>query len=141
MVTGSNEHTTANSNGVVARPAGRLAAKLAGSAVLWLRGRYTRRELMRLSDRALADIGTTRYELSAFAKQSDPWRQLPKEAVPTVALAALMERIEDWRERRRRQAQVYRELMAYSDTELLELGIHRRDIAAIARGDGNPSPA
>ena len=58
-----------------------------------------------------------------------------------LALGALVERVEGWRDRRRRQAQVYRELMAYSDAELLELGIHRRDIAAIARGDGNPSPA
>ncbi len=141
MVTVANERTTTNPSGVVAGPAGRVAARLAGSVVLWLRGLHTRQELTRLSDRALADIGTTRHELSAFAKQSDPWRQLPREVVPVLALGALVERVEGWRDRRRRQAQVYRELMAYSDAELLELGIHRRDIAAIARGDGNPSPA
>ena len=141
MVTGSNQTTAVNANGGVATPTGRLTARLAGSVVLWLRGLHTRQELTRLSDRALADIGTTRHELSAFAKQSDPWRQLPRDAAFVLALGALVERVDGWRERRRRQAQVYRELMAYSDAELLELGIHRRDIGAIARGDGNPSPA
>ena len=141
MVTASNERITANPDGGVASAAGRLAARLAGSVVLWLRGRHTGQELMRLSDRALADIGSSRDELSAFAKQTDPWRELPRDQVFVLALGALVERVEGWRERRRRQAQVYRELMAYSDDELTELGIRRRDIGAIARDGGNPSPA
>ena len=109
--------------------------------MLWLRGVYTRRELMRLDDRALADIGTTRDELSRFAKQSDAWRQLPRDAVTVLAYKTLAERVAAWSSRRRQQARTYRELMAYSDQELTDLGIRRRDIAAIARGDGRPSPA
>jgi uncharacterized protein YjiS (DUF1127 family) len=140
MVTVSKESTTANAT-PVAKPAGRLAAKLTGGVVLWLRGLYTRRELMRLDDRALADIGSTRDELHGFAKQSDAWRQLPSDAVTVLAYKALIERVESWSSRRRQQARTYRELMAYSDQELTDLGIRRRDIAAIARGDGRPSPA
>jgi uncharacterized protein YjiS (DUF1127 family) len=141
MVTASKDITTTNANPAIANPGGRVAAKLAGGLVLWLRARYTRHELMRLNDRALADIGTTGHELSAFAKQSDPWRQLPRDAVAVLALGALIERLESWRGRRRREAQTYRELMAYSDAELTDLGISRRDIGEIARSGGRPSPA
>jgi uncharacterized protein YjiS (DUF1127 family) len=140
MVTASKDDTTANSP-AVASPASRLAAKVAGGFVLWLRGLHTRHELMRLNDRALADIGTTRHEIRAFAKENDPWRQLPGDAVSILALGALIERLEGWRDRRRRQAQLYRELMAYSDQELTDLGISRRDIPAIARDGANPSAA
>ena len=38
---------------------------------------------------------------------------------------------------RRQQA----ELMAYSDQELAELGIKRRDITALVRGTADPTPA
>jgi len=140
MVTASKDYTTANAKGVTS-PTSRVAAKLGGGLVLWVRGLHTRHELMRLSDRALADIGTTRHELTAFAKQSDPWRQLPKDAVFVLALGALIERVEGWHSRRRQQAQVYRELMAYSDQELTDLGISRRDIPAVARSGSTPSPA
>jgi uncharacterized protein YjiS (DUF1127 family) len=140
MVTASKDYTEANSP-AGASPAGRLTARVAGGLVLWLRGLYTRHELMRLDDRALADIGTTRHEIGAFAKQSDPWRQLPRDAVSILALGALIERVEGWRGRRRRQAQLYRELMAYNDRELTDLGISRRDIPAIARDGAKPSAA
>jgi uncharacterized protein YjiS (DUF1127 family) len=96
-------------------------------------GRPIEHELMRLSDRALEDIGTTRADLPAFAKQSDPWRRLPKDAAFVLALGALIDRVETWRARRRKQAQIYRELMDCSDRELNELGLSRRDIPQIAR--------
>jgi len=139
MVTASKVDTPTHAP-VVASPAGRLVARLAGGLVLWLRGLHTRHELMRLDDRALADIGTSRHELSTFARRSDPWRQLPRDAVSVLAFGVLAERAGDWRGRRRQQAQTYRELMAYSDAELTDLGIRRRDIGAIARG-ARPSPA
>jgi uncharacterized protein YjiS (DUF1127 family) len=133
MVTVAKDHTTENTNGVPESPAGRMAAKLAGGLVLWVRNLYTRHELMRLSDRALEDIGTTRADLLAFAKQSDPWRRLPKDAALVLALGALIERIQGWNGRRRKQAQIYRELMTYSDRELNEIGLSRGDIPEIAR--------
>jgi uncharacterized protein YjiS (DUF1127 family) len=133
MVTVAKDHTTENTSGVPEGPAGRMAAKLAGGLVLWLRNLYTRHELMRLSDRALEDIGTTRADLPAFAKQSDPWRRLPKDAAFVLALGALIERVQTWRVHRRKQAQIYRELMDCSDRELNELGLSRRDIPQVAR--------
>jgi uncharacterized protein YjiS (DUF1127 family) len=141
MVTASKDVEMANSPARVASPAGRLAASLAGGLVLWVRDLYTRHELMRLNDRALADIGTARHELKSYAKASDPWRQLPADAVCLLAFRALADRVGAWRDRRRREAQTYRELMAYSDQELNDIGISRGDIGAIARGDGRAWPA
>jgi uncharacterized protein YjiS (DUF1127 family) len=141
MLTASKDVEMANSPARVANPAGRLAAGLAGGLVLWVRELYTRHELMRLNDRALADIGIAPDELRSYARESDPWRQLPADAVCLLALRALADRLSAWRDRRRREAQTYRELMAYSDHELTDIGISRRDIGAIARGDGRAWPA
>ena len=141
MVTASKDVTTTTAPAGVAGPAGGLIARLAGGLVLWLRGLHTRHELMRLDDRALADIGAARSGLDEFAKQTDPWRQLPRGSVAVLALAVMADRVGDWRERRRQEAQTYRELMAYSDAELTDLGISRGDIGAIARGDGRAWPA
>jgi uncharacterized protein YjiS (DUF1127 family) len=141
MVTASKDVEMANSPARVANPVGRWAAGLAGGLVLWVRDLYTRHELMRLDDRALADIGTARAELKSYAQESDPWRQLPRDAVSLLAFRALADRVGAWRDRRRREAQTYRELMAYSDQELIDIGISRRDIGAIARGNGRAWPA
>lgn len=132
MVTVQTELATTNTSGI-GSSIGRTGAKLAGGLVLWLRNWNTRHELMRLSDRALEDIGTTRADIPLFAKQGDPWRRLPGDAALVLALGALIEQLERWRERRRRQIRVYRELMAYSDPELAEIGLTRRDIPEIAR--------
>ena len=140
MVTASKD-VTAHAPARVANSAGRMAASLAGGLVLWLRSLHTRHELMRLNDRALADIGTTRHELKAYARQSDAWRQLPRDSVALLSWRALAERVGGWRDHRRQEAQTYRELMAYSDAELTDLGISRRDIGAIARSHGRASPA
>jgi uncharacterized protein YjiS (DUF1127 family) len=133
MDTLRTEPTTSKFHGMLESGAGRVLGKIGGALVLWLRGLRSTHELDRLSDRALADIGTTRGDLPAFARASDPWRQLPKEAALALALGRLIERAEAWYERRRRQARVYRELMAYSDRDLDELGVDRRDIPGIAR--------
>lgn len=132
MVTAPNDLASIYVSGIESSIA-RTGAKLAGSLVLWLRSRNTRHALRRLSDRALEDIGTTRAGIPLFARQSDPWQRLPGDAAFILALGGLIERIEGWRDRRRRQLQVYRELKAYSDRELNELGLSRRDIPRIAR--------
>ncbi|MBN9508789.1 MAG: DUF1127 domain-containing protein [Alphaproteobacteria bacterium] len=46
----------------------------------------------------------------------------------------LSRRIADWRERRRRRAQITRELLSYTDRELFDLGITRGDIPAVING-------
>jgi uncharacterized protein YjiS (DUF1127 family) len=127
MVTARKDFATPNASGIESS-IGRIGARLAGGLVL-----NTRHQLRRLSERALEDIGTTRADIPLFAKQSDPWRRLPGDAALILALGDLIERIESWRDRRRQQLQVYRELMAYSDRELNELGLSRRDIPEIAR--------
>jgi uncharacterized protein YjiS (DUF1127 family) len=49
-------------------------------------------------------------------------------------LTRLARWIADWRERRRRRAQITRELLSYTDRELFDLGITRGDIPAIVNG-------
>lgn len=132
MVTARNDLATTDASGIEGSLA-RTGAKLAGRLVLWLRARNTRNQLMRLSDRALEDMGTTRASVPLFAKQSDPLQRLPGDAAFVLALSNLIERIEGWRKRLRRQLQVRRELTACSDRELNELGLSRRDIRRIAR--------
>ena len=91
----------------------------------WHRQAATRNALMACSDRVLADIGVERDDIPAIASAStgrfrtEPvnWRDV------------LTQRLEKARRRRR----IYQELMAYSDRELDELGIGRRDIPEIAR--------
>jgi uncharacterized protein YjiS (DUF1127 family) len=45
------------------------------------------------------------------------------------------------REARRERRRVYRELMAYNDRELEEIGVRRSDVAGIVRGHPAPVPA
>jgi uncharacterized protein YjiS (DUF1127 family) len=132
MVTAPKDLSIANASGIESSIA-RTCATLAGRLVLWRRTLHTGHALMRLSDRALEDIGTTRAGIPLFAKQNDPWQRLPADAVLILALGSLIERVESWRDRRRHQLQVYRELTAYSDRELNELGLSRREIPRIAR--------
>ena len=103
----------------------RLVNGAADTIGRWYRQVATRSALMACSDRVLADIGIERENIPAVARASGGragsqifnWRD------------ALARRLERARQRRR----VYRELMAYSDSELDELGIGRGDIRGIAR--------
>lgn len=106
-----------------------LRPALAGLA-RWHRQNQTREALMRCSDCALADIGIERADIPLFAKGVDPAAHQP-------ALrrwwAAARERLDAARAARRERRQLYRELDAYSDGELDEIGMRRSDIPAIAR--------
>jgi uncharacterized protein YjiS (DUF1127 family) len=87
----------------------------------WYRQAATRSALMACSDRVLADIGIEREDISAIARAS-----AGRSRSETV----------NWRDalsRRLEGRRVYRELMAYSDRELDELGIGRGEIDRIAR--------
>jgi uncharacterized protein YjiS (DUF1127 family) len=46
----------------------------------------------------------------------------------------LKQRVRDWRQGRRERAQMTRELLSYTDGELLDLGISSADIPAIVAG-------
>lgn len=111
----------------VVRPA------LAGLA-RWQRQRQTREALMRCSDRVLADVGIEREHIPLVAKGIDPAEYQLRGPALRHWWAAARARLEatraTWRERRR----LYRELDAYNDRELEEIGLRRADIPVIARG-------
>jgi uncharacterized protein YjiS (DUF1127 family) len=112
----------------IARLLRRAAARLARAQ----RQRRTYHALMRCSDRVLADIGIERAAIPLVAKGIDP--RAYHERAPRGWWRPLGTRLDAasraWRERRR----IYRELMAYNDRELDDLGIRRTDIPVIARG-------
>jgi uncharacterized protein YjiS (DUF1127 family) len=91
----------------------------------------TRRALVACSDRTLADMGIPREHIHLAARGVDVHDPI---AVSEAALwPRLIASIGRMHQRRREQLRVYRELMAYSDQELDEIGLRRRDIPAIAR--------
>lgn len=79
----------------------------------WLVRRRLRDVLESRNDRLLADVGFDRARLG--------------EQIAGIADVLA--------QRRRERLKIYRELSAYSDRELDELGIARRDIGAISRGE------
>jgi uncharacterized protein YjiS (DUF1127 family) len=97
--------------------------------------------LMRCSDRVLADIDIAREDIPLIAKGIDPRTYQPASARLWRRWDALRMRLDAARRARREWRQVYRELMAYGDRELEEMGIRRSDIAGIARGQPAPVPA
>ena len=102
-------------------------------AVRWQQQRATRDALMRCSDRVLADIGIEREHIPLVAKGIDPAEhQLPDSAFRRWWTAARARSAAAWGERRE-QRRIYRELDAYTDRELDEIGVRRADIPVIAR--------
>jgi uncharacterized protein YjiS (DUF1127 family) len=90
-----------------------------------------RRALAACNDRTLADIGIPRQHIHLAARGVDVRDPI---AVSRAALwPRLIAAIGRMHQRRREKVRVYRELMAYSDRELEEIGLRRRDIPAIAR--------
>jgi uncharacterized protein YjiS (DUF1127 family) len=92
----------------------------------------TRSALMACSDRTLADIGIPREQIHLAVRGldlADPF------AVSEAGLRPrLVASIRRWRDQRREQLRVYRELAAYSDRDLEQLGLRRSDLRPIARG-------
>jgi uncharacterized protein YjiS (DUF1127 family) len=107
---------------------------------IWWQRRETERQLNACSDRVLADIGIAREDIPLVARRAEP---LPQEAGlgrPSWA-AGLLARIATLRQSWSEQRRIRRELMSYSEQDLEDLGIKRRDIPAIARGHTSPTPA
>ena len=113
-----------------ARPSG------LGAFGSWLQQRRTEHLLMACSDRVLADIGIAREDIPLVARGQDPLQRTSPQAGSPVCARASTRRSRHrlWR---RQQA----ELMAYSDEELADLGIARRDIRSVVRGAADPMPA
>jgi uncharacterized protein YjiS (DUF1127 family) len=90
-----------------------------------------RRALMACSDRTLADIGIPRGSIHLAVRGVDLADPVAvREAEPWPRLVASIRR---WQHSRRERRRVERELAAYSDRELEEIGVRRGDIPAIAR--------
>lgn len=101
----------------------------------WLREQRrqakTRRALMACSDRTLADIGIPREHIHLAARGVDLGD--PIAVSEAGLLSRLLGSIRRLQQRRREQLRLYRELGAYSDRDLEEIGLRRSDIAGIAR--------
>jgi uncharacterized protein YjiS (DUF1127 family) len=112
----------------------RALRPLLGQVVRWERRRATRDALMRCSDRVLADIGIERKDIPLVAKGIDPAEYQLRDPALRRWWAAARARLDAAREARRERRRIYRELDAYNDGELEEIGLRRADIPVIARG-------
>jgi len=108
-----------------------------GAFATWLQQRRTERLLMACSDHVLSDIGIAREDIPLVARGQDPLQAPERSGWFANLRASLDEALAARRLWRRQQA----ELMAYSDEELADLGIARRDIRSVVRGAAEPTPA
>jgi uncharacterized protein YjiS (DUF1127 family) len=129
----------AEANAALLTDAGRAAMlalrRLRARLARWQERRQTYDALMRCSDRVLADIGIEREQIPLITKGIDPSRYESAADAAWRRWATVRARLAAAREARREQRRVYRELMAYQDQELDDLGVRRADVAAIARGE------
>jgi uncharacterized protein YjiS (DUF1127 family) len=133
-----DQHTTNPSNQRYdARAGGDARPHALGAFADWLEARRTERLLTACSDRTLADIGITREDIPLVARGRDPLEA----PVASGWFARLRAGFSEALAARRRWHREQAELMAYSDKELAELGIKRRDIGALVRGTADPTPA
>lgn len=107
----------------------------------WLEVQRTVHALNAQSDRMLADIGIKRADILARARGLDPADpDAGRSLIGRLAMAAVRPLREHVRELSR-QREIRRELSAYRDDELTEIGISRADIPSIARARGPYAPA
>jgi uncharacterized protein YjiS (DUF1127 family) len=138
IITGARQERVEATAAMVAaafRGTARGLQLLLAQVVRWKRRRATRETLMRCSDRVLADIGIEREHIPLIAKGIDPAGYQLREPAIRRWWAAARTRLDALRQARRERHRLYRELDAYSDRELEEIGLRRADIPAIARGE------
>jgi uncharacterized protein YjiS (DUF1127 family) len=110
--------------------------RLCGAPVIRSRQRReTEPALMRCSDRTLADIGIAREHIPLVAKGVDPADYQLRAPALRRWWTAARARLDAAREPRRQRRRLYRELDAYNDRELEEIGLRRADIPAIVHGE------
>jgi uncharacterized protein YjiS (DUF1127 family) len=126
---------TAAMIGSASRGMARALRLLPARVVGWQRRRATRDALMRCSDRVLADIGIAREDIPLVARGIDPAAYPLRAHALRRWWAAARACVDAARAGRRQRRRLYRELDAYNDRELEEIGLRRADIPAIARGE------
>jgi uncharacterized protein YjiS (DUF1127 family) len=83
----------------------------------------------------LADVGIVREHIPLVAKGVDPADYQLRDPALRRWWTAARARLDAAREARRQRRRLYRELDAYNDRELEEIGLRRADIPAIVRGE------
>lgn len=100
----------------------------------WQQRKQAYHALMRCSDRVLADIGIERDHIALIAQGIDPRTPGASNAASWGWWQAMRHRLEAVQRARQERRQVQRELMAYTNHELDDLGVRRSDIPLIASG-------
>jgi uncharacterized protein YjiS (DUF1127 family) len=109
---------------------------IAKAAVRPIRRALVARQLQKLDDRLLADIGLQRWQIEIVADNAVGGSQESVLAAVAQLFALLVKRVRLWREKRI----AYRELMALDERMLRDIGLSRGDIPAVIAGL-NPTPA
>jgi uncharacterized protein YjiS (DUF1127 family) len=138
VITGARQERAEKTAEMVAaafRGTARALRQLLAQAVRWERRRATRAALMRCSDRVLADVGIAREHIPLVAKGVDPAEYQLRDSALRRWWTAAHARLDAAREARRQRRRLYRELDAYNDRELEEIGLRRADIPTIVRGE------
>jgi uncharacterized protein YjiS (DUF1127 family) len=106
-----------------------------GSARLaaWQQQRRTYETLMRCSDHLLADMGIEREHIALIARGIDPRQYHASNRGWRGWWHELRSRLDAVSAVRRERRRISRELMAYNDHDLDDLGIRRAEIPAMAR--------
>ena len=99
----------------------------------WQQQRRTHETLMRRSDHLLADIGIERDHIALIARGIDPRRYDASKSGWRGWWPELRSRLDAASAARRERRRISRELMAYDDDDLDDLGIRRSEIPAMAR--------
>jgi uncharacterized protein YjiS (DUF1127 family) len=136
IVTGARQERAEKTAAMVAaafRGTTRGLRLLRAQLVRFERRRATREALMRCSDRVLADIGIGREDIPLVASGIDPAAYPLREPAIRRWWAAARARLDAALAGGRQRRRLYRELDAYNDRELEEIGLRRADIPAIAR--------
>ena len=106
-----------------------------GSARLaaWQQQRRTHETLMRCSDHLLADIGIAREHVPLVARGIDPRQYDASKSGWRGWWLGLRQHLDVASAARRERRRISRELMAYNDHDLDDLGIRRSEIPGMAR--------
>jgi uncharacterized protein YjiS (DUF1127 family) len=107
--------------------------KASARLAAWQRQRQTYDALMRCSDHLLADVGVEREQIASVARGIDPRQYDANKTGWRGWWHGLRQDLDAAGATRRERRRISRELMAYNDRDLNELGIRRSEIPAMAR--------